>query len=457
MVDGRVWVVILVRAGCRGERVQGGVNWAPVQESMTARRALAALLLAAQAHVHADAFAVPQMSVRPGSLTPSSDARASPGVKLPVLLRPPRRARLCVSCSAGGNQPEPADEEAKEDVFGSLPKEGRAAEDVEKDEAMSARINETAKSGAQDPSEGPSRVKKAFKLAWKEKFKGKGVDLTIPPKEEALANLGREIETDPCALQDLRARSLMLAARLEAAVSEERYSEAAALRDQLQMLRLQDPLYLREHLWSEMQAAGQEGNLGKAAALRLSVQEVERFLPQYKLGGEWEGIYASHGKETVLIRYEGSTLVALKLTGDENVPKGEITFTADLSPQGLLGAVGRDEFSHPAEKIRTVLEGHLDNIVAIRGRGQVARPGFKSAQFVDGQLLIFEEGVLGFIFLPLAAMIVFERPRPPAEPEGTSALNSSADPDDNITPDLQTGPSDGGRGGGSLKRDRDAF
>ena len=28
------------------------------------------------------------------------------------------------------------------------------------------------------------------------------------------------------------------------------------------------------------------------------------------------------------------------MTGDDNVPKGEITFTADLSPEGLLGPVG---------------------------------------------------------------------------------------------------------------------
>ena len=46
------------------------------------------------------------------------------------------------------------------------------------------------------------------------------------------------------------------------------------------------------------------------------------------------------------------------MTGDNNVPKGEITFTADLSPEGLLGPVGRDSLSHPAEKIRLVLGTH---------------------------------------------------------------------------------------------------
>jgi hypothetical protein len=54
-----------------------------------------------------------------------------------------------------------------------------------------------------------------------------------------------------------------------------------------------------------MAAAGKAGNLSSAASLRVSIAELERFLPQYQLGGEWEGVYASHGKEIVSIRYEG--------------------------------------------------------------------------------------------------------------------------------------------------------
>jgi hypothetical protein len=52
-----------------------------------------------------------------------------------------------------------------------------------------------------------------------------------------------------------------------------------------------------------------------------------------------------------------------------------------------------------------VLEGYLDNIIAFKGRGQVAKAAFKSPQFIDGQLLVFEEGVIGFIFLPLVSAI----------------------------------------------------
>jgi len=50
--------------------------------------------------------------------------------------------------------------------------------------------------------------------------------------------------------------------------------------------------------------AGKAGNLSSAVNLRVSVAALEAFLPQYQLGGEWEGIYASHGKETVSIRCE---------------------------------------------------------------------------------------------------------------------------------------------------------
>ena len=75
-----------------------------------------------------------------------------------------------------------------------------------------------------------------------------------------------------------------------------------------------------------MEEAGKTDNLGKSVSLLLSVQKVERYMSR----GEWEGIYAPHGKETIKINHEGSTLVTVKMTGEDNVPKGEITFTVDL-------------------------------------------------------------------------------------------------------------------------------
>jgi len=324
-------------------------------------------------------------------------------------------------CSPGGTfEPESADNSVDESGEAALPLgKGIGGESDIAEVGAEGRVlgadasapdeKETAVGQAVGQSRAKLRTREAFQLAWKEKFKGKGTDMSIPSKEEAHVKFGRYIETDQRALRDIRARMSMLAARLELAVAAECYAEAAALRDELKVQRLRDPLQIRQHLWAEMQAAGKAGDLDRAASLRLSVQEVERYLPQFQLGGDWEGIYASHGKETVRVHYEGSTLIAVKIIGDANVPKGEITFTADLSPAGLLGPIGGDAVSHPAEKIRMVLEGHLENVVAIQGRGQVAKAGFQSPTFIDGQLLLFEEGVLGFIFLPMASMIVFER------------------------------------------------
>jgi len=42
--------------------------------------------------------------------------------------------------------------------------------------------------------------------------------------------------------------------------------------------------------------------------------------------------YGSHGFEMINVTYSGDRLIAYKVTGDKNIPRGEITFTADLSP-----------------------------------------------------------------------------------------------------------------------------
>ena len=185
-----------------------------------------------------------------------------------------------------------------------------------------------------------------------------------------------------------------------------RYHDASRLRDQKEELRSKDPLRLRTDLNARIE------NMGvtmAAAELRQAAIDTSKFLPQFNLEGLWRGNYGPHGYETIEIAYEGDKLVATKVTGDANVPAGQITFTCDVSEAGLLETVGVEPKPFPAEKIRGVLEDNVDGALSFEGQGMVAAPGFQRAMYVPGQLLMFpQQGVFGFLWLPLAKMIMFE-------------------------------------------------
>jgi hypothetical protein len=39
------------------------------------------------------------------------------------------------------------------------------------------------------------------------------------------------------------------------------------------------------------------------------------------------------------VTYSGDQLIAYKVTGDKNIPRGHVTFTADLSPPGYSSSL----------------------------------------------------------------------------------------------------------------------
>ena len=105
------------------------------------------------------------------------------------------------------------------------------------------------------------------------------------------------------------------------------------------------------------------------------------------------------------VTYSGDILVARKVTGDKNVPKGEATFMVDLSPENMdengLDPIGLSEGA--AQQWGTK---HLPRF---EGKGQVAAEAFVNNQWVEGQLIMVGE-YFSFAWVPLGHQIFFGRP-----------------------------------------------
>jgi hypothetical protein len=72
--------------------------------------------------------------------------------------------------------------------------------------------------------------------------------------------------------------------------------------------------------------------------------------------GEWIGHYPGHFDEVIRISQQGELLEAVKVTGDDYVPDGAVTWRV--------------------------------NLLTLRGEGQISERDFKNARFVPGWLII---------------------------------------------------------------------
>lgn len=147
------------------------------------------------------------------------------------------------------------------------------------------------------------------------------------------------------------------------------------------------------------------GLFEEAKELNKEAMEARSLLPQFNLEGLWVGKYGDHGYEMINVTYVDDMLIATKVTGDNNVPKGETTFKANLSP----GAEGREELTPIELSDMASKQWGQKHLTRFPGQGQVAAEGFTDNQYVDGQLILVG-AYFSYAWIPLGHQIFFGRP-----------------------------------------------
>jgi hypothetical protein len=115
--------------------------------------------------------------------------------------------------------------------------------------------------------------------------------------------------------------------------------------------------------------------------------------------------YGENGNELVNVTYAGDTLVATKVTGDASVPRGQVSFTVDLTPKNNDKSL--DPIKLSFDKAATA----ATELPRYSGKGQIAKPGFIEARFVEGQMVLFERH-FSFVWIPTRHHVLFRRPSP---------------------------------------------
>jgi hypothetical protein len=155
--------------------------------------------------------------------------------------------------------------------------------------------------------------------------------------------------------------------------------------------------------------AQEEGRFQEAEKHRQKAIEARNALPQFGLEGLWVGKYGEHGYEMINVTYAGDVLVAQKVTGKKNVPKGQVTFEVDLNPKSGLA---EGEILEPIKLGENAAKQWGSKYLQrFAGKGQIAAEGFHEANFVDGQLILVNE-YFSFAWLPIGHQVFFGRPTP---------------------------------------------
>jgi len=228
--------------------------------------------------------------------------------------------------------------------------------------------------------------------------------------------------------------------QLDNAVANEDYVLAAQLRDDLAELRQKDPAVMAMAMREQLERDVEREDYKAAALCRDRLLVLRRFLPQYQLAGLWKGNYPNHGDELVRLQYQGDTLIATKVTGDEHVPAGEVTFRAELTQpsdggdedDSAAASFGSSDLGAVGVRVEVLSlspdGGHEPREVEqYKGEGRIAARGFRHPHYVPGQLFLMDDDVVGFLWLAIGTFVVFSRVPEDDEPDAeTAAANAAA-------------------------------
>jgi Cyclin D1 binding domain len=204
-------------------------------------------------------------------------------------------------------------------------------------------------------------------------------------------------------LQQLRQRVYSMRQSLQEARESGRTLSVQTLSRSILAAQQLDGEFMYQVSLERMEAAAQAGLVDEAQGYRRAATEARASLPQFQLEGLWVGKYGDTF-QMINVSYTGDVLVAHKVTGDRHVPKGEVTFTVDLSPNTYQSQLEPIELSSDAVEQwgSRYLQRHA-------GQGQVAADGFVNAKWLDGQLILVNQ-YFSFAWLPTGHQVFFGRP-----------------------------------------------
>mmetsp|Transcript_24779 Transcript_24779/g.53448 ORF Transcript_24779/g.53448 Transcript_24779/m.53448 type:complete len:433 (-) Transcript_24779:130-1428(-) len=190
-----------------------------------------------------------------------------------------------------------------------------------------------------------------------------------------------------------------------------------AIRSMLRRAQSKDPEHVYKVTCGAARSAERMGNVEEVEKYRDESLKARKSLPQFNLEGLWVGKYGSHGFEMINVTYSGDQLIAYKVTGDKNIPRGEISFTANLSPNMDSDIPSSQQQQSKLDPIllseSSAKKWGTKRLPRFPGQGHAAEPGYINHQFMAGQLVVIGEGdYFSFAWVPLEHQIFFGRPSP---------------------------------------------